>query len=137
MADPGHIEQMILNLAINARDAMPTGGTLSIITSSREVNASEWSLLGAPAGSYICVQFSDNGTGMSADVRDRAFEPFFTTNPEAKGQDSVSQRSTESSCSRVVSSRSIPTRGLERASQSCFRSIPVRSNSVSAVRKST
>jgi len=85
MADPGHIEQMILNLAINARDAMPTGGTLSIITSSREVNASEWSLLGAPAGSYICVQFSDNGTGMSADVRDRAFEPFFTTKPRGEG----------------------------------------------------
>lgn len=85
MADPGHIEQIILNLAINARDAMPLGGTLSIVTSSREVTGAEWSLFGAPAGSYICVQFSDNGSGMSQEVCDRAFEPFFTTKPRGEG----------------------------------------------------
>jgi PAS domain S-box-containing protein len=85
IADPGHIEQIILNLAINARDAMPIGGSLSIVTSSREVTESEWSIFGAPAGSYICVQFSDNGSGMSSEVRDRAFEPFFTTKPRGEG----------------------------------------------------
>jgi PAS domain S-box-containing protein len=85
MADPGHIEQIILNLAINARDAMPMGGTLSIVTSSRVVGESEWSMFGSPSGSYICVQFSDNGSGMSADVCDRAFEPFFTTKPRGEG----------------------------------------------------
>jgi len=85
VADPGHIEQIILNLAINARDAMPFGGTLSIVTSSRDVNKSEWSLFGAPAGPYICVQFSDNGTGMTDEVRERAFEPFFTTKPSGEG----------------------------------------------------
>ncbi len=85
MADPGHIEQIILNLAINARDAMPMGGTLSIVTSSRMVGGSEWSMFGAPSGSYVCVQFSDNGMGMSAEVCDRAFEPFFTTKPRGEG----------------------------------------------------
>ncbi|MGB8196613.1 MAG: response regulator [Acidimicrobiales bacterium] len=85
MADPGHIEQIILNLAINARDAMPLGGTLSIVTSSRHVTESEWPLFGAPSGAYICVQFSDNGTGMSREVCERAFEPFFTTKPRGEG----------------------------------------------------
>ena len=85
MADPGHIEQIILNLAINARDAMPLGGSLAIVTSTRDVTNAEWSLFGAPAGKYICVRFSDNGTGMSAEVRDRAFEPFFTTKPRGEG----------------------------------------------------
>lgn len=85
MADPGHIEQIILNLALNARDAMPLGGTLSIETSSRDVTEMEWMGFGVPAGSYVCVRFSDNGVGMSAEVRDRAFEPFFTTKPRGEG----------------------------------------------------
>jgi PAS domain S-box-containing protein len=85
VADPGHIEQIILNLAINARDAMPTGGTLTIETSSRYITDTEWAMFGAPGGSYICVRISDNGVGMSAEVRDRAFEPFFTTKPRGEG----------------------------------------------------
>jgi PAS domain S-box-containing protein len=85
MADPGHIEQIILNLAINARDAMPLGGTLAIETSSRDITEAEWMGFGVPAGSYVCVRFSDNGVGMSSDVRDRAFEPFFTTKPRGEG----------------------------------------------------
>lgn len=85
MADPGHIEQIILNLAINARDAMPSGGSLTIETSSRKVTIDEWSNFGAPAGDYICLRISDNGAGMSAEVRDRAFEPFFTTKPRGEG----------------------------------------------------
>jgi PAS domain S-box-containing protein len=85
MADPGHIEQIILNLAINARDAMPMGGTLAIETSSHDVTEAEWMRFGVPAGSYVCVRFSDNGAGMSSEVRDRAFEPFFTTKPRGEG----------------------------------------------------
>lgn len=85
VADPGHIEQIILNLAINARDAMPSGGTLSIETSSRHITETEWSIFGAPEGEYICVRISDNGVGMSNEVRDRAFEPFFTTKPRGEG----------------------------------------------------
>ncbi len=85
MADPGHIEQIILNLAINARDAMPLGGTLAIEISSRDVTEAEWLGFGVPAGTYVCVRFSDNGVGMSSEVRDRAFEPFFTTKPRGEG----------------------------------------------------
>jgi PAS domain S-box-containing protein len=85
MADPGHIEQIILNLAINARDAMSSGGALSIQTSSRIITDDEWTVFGVPAGTYVCVRFSDNGSGMSEEVRERAFEPFFTTKPRGEG----------------------------------------------------
>jgi CheY-like chemotaxis protein len=85
VADPGHIEQIILNLAINARDAMPMGGKLSIETSSRDISELEWQSFGAPPGSYVCVRISDNGAGMSSEIRDRAFEPFFTTKPRREG----------------------------------------------------
>jgi PAS domain S-box-containing protein len=85
VADPGHIEQIILNLAINARDAMPQGGKLSIETSARDITELEWEFFGAPAGSYICVRISDNGTGMPPEIVKRAFEPFFTTKPRGEG----------------------------------------------------
>jgi PAS domain S-box-containing protein len=85
MADPGQIEQIILNLAINARDAMPNGGTLSIDTSMREVTLEESSESGIPMGSFVCCRVNDNGVGMSAEVRDRACEPFFTTKPRGEG----------------------------------------------------
>jgi PAS domain S-box-containing protein len=84
-ADPGHIEQIILNLAINARDAMPLGGTLSIETSSRIVAPGDWTVFGVKEGPYICMRISDSGGGMSNEVRDRAFEPFFTTKPRGEG----------------------------------------------------
>jgi CheY-like chemotaxis protein len=85
VADPGHIEQIILNLAINARDAMPLGGKLSIETSARDITELEWEFFGAPAGSYVCVRISDNGIGMSPETLKRAFEPFFTTKPRGEG----------------------------------------------------
>jgi signal transduction histidine kinase/ActR/RegA family two-component response regulator len=85
IADQGHIEQIILNLAINARDAMPMGGTLCIETSSREITSEEWSTFGVAEGLYVCIRISDNGGGMTKEVRDRAFEPFFTTKPRGEG----------------------------------------------------
>jgi PAS domain S-box-containing protein len=85
VADPGQIEQIVLNLAINARDAMPDGGTLSIDTSLREVVDDEVVGTDAPPGSYVCCRVSDNGTGMSTEVRDRAYEPFFTTKTAGEG----------------------------------------------------
>ena len=85
VADPGQIEQIILNLAINARDAMPSGGTLSIDTSVREIVEDEYTSPGIPEGSYVSCRVSDNGIGMSAEVRDRAYEPFFTTKPRGEG----------------------------------------------------
>ena len=84
-ADPGQIEQIILNLAINARDAMPTGGTLAIETTAREIDEVNGPMYGAPSGSYICLRISDNGAGMSEEVRNRAFEPFYTTKPRGEG----------------------------------------------------
>ena len=85
VADPGQIEQIVLNLAINARDAMPAGGTLSIGTSTREITGNESSVTGVPAGLYVCFRVGDTGVGMSSEVRDRAFEPFFTTKPRGEG----------------------------------------------------
>jgi len=85
MADPGQIEQIVLNLAINARDAMPMGGTLSIETTLREVGEDDDLSTQLPSGFFVCCRVSDNGTGMSTEVRDRAFEPFFTTKPRGEG----------------------------------------------------
>jgi hypothetical protein len=85
VADPGQIEQVVLNLAINARDAMPAGGTLSIDTTAREIMEDESSVTGVPAGFYVCFRVGDTGVGMSAEVRDRAFEPFFTSKPRGEG----------------------------------------------------
>jgi PAS domain S-box-containing protein len=85
VADPGQIEQIVLNLAINARDAMPAGGTLSIDTTAVEITGDEGDGDGAPSGLYVCFRVGDTGVGMSKEVRDRAFEPFFTTKPKGEG----------------------------------------------------
>jgi two-component system cell cycle sensor histidine kinase/response regulator CckA len=85
-ADPVHMEQVILNLVVNARDAMPSGGKLIISTghliSPNDIGADE-SLL--RAGSYITLSVSDTGIGMDATTRARVFEPFFTTKELGKG----------------------------------------------------
>ena len=86
LADPGQIEQIVLNLAINARDAMPSGGTLSIDTAAMEILESEASVTGAPPGLYVRFRVSDTGIGMSTEVRDRAFEPFYTTKPRGRAR---------------------------------------------------
>lgn len=85
VADPGQIEQIVLNLAINARDAMPAGGTLSIDTSAVELTGDENPIEVAPAGLYVRFRVGDTGVGMSAEVRERAFEPFYTTKPKGEG----------------------------------------------------
>ena len=85
-ADPGHIEQVIVNLVINARDAMPKGGKLRIETSRLFVDE-EFSRmqLGATLGENIMLTVSDTGTGMTPEVKARMFEPFFTTKETGKG----------------------------------------------------
>ena len=84
-ADPGEIEQALLNLAVNARDAMPRGGTLRIATSTVELAAAGRGRLGAAGGSYVVLAVSDTGTGIDAATLDRVFEPFFTTKSPGKG----------------------------------------------------
>ena len=84
MTDPGQLELAILNLAINARDAMPDGGVLSISTRNVEVDKSDGQE-GLIPGSYVCVSVADTGVGMSEDVRQRAFEPFFSTKLDGRG----------------------------------------------------
>ncbi|BAL87723.1 putative multi-sensor signal transduction histidine kinase [Actinoplanes missouriensis 431] len=85
-ADVGQLEQILLNLVANARDAMPGGGTLSIETSNAELG--EYDVRdGSPlqAGRYVRVRVSDTGSGMPPEVIERAFEPFYTTKPKGSG----------------------------------------------------
>ncbi len=85
--DPNQLENAILNLAVNARDAMPDGGRLTIETANCHLDEHYIELTGAEiaAGQFVMVAVSDSGSGMSADVMNRAFEPFFTTKPAGVG----------------------------------------------------
>ena len=77
MADAGQIEQVVMNLVVNARDAMPLGGKLMLATSNIKAKAQ--------TGRYVCLTVSDTGEGMTDEVRARVFEPFFTTKPQGQG----------------------------------------------------
>ncbi|HYJ10881.1 MAG TPA: ATP-binding protein [Polyangiaceae bacterium] len=86
LADPGQIDQVILNLALNARDAMPRGGQLTIRTSNVELQEPQTGeQSSAPARAYARLSVSDTGVGMSEAVQARIFEPFFTTKAPGKG----------------------------------------------------
>jgi two-component system cell cycle sensor histidine kinase/response regulator CckA len=84
-ADPGQMEQVVLNLAINARDAMPRGGKLIISTSRRRLDGENAIVQGLPDNDYCVISISDNGCGIAPDVLPHIFEPFFTTKAEGEG----------------------------------------------------
>jgi PAS domain S-box-containing protein len=84
--DGQQFEMALMNIAINARDAMPTGGTLHVATRTEELAAGHpWLHPEAPAGAYAVIEISDTGSGIAPDVLEHIFEPFFTTKPTGKG----------------------------------------------------
>ncbi|MEV0900875.1 PAS domain S-box protein [Actinoplanes sp. NPDC049802] len=86
MADPGQMQQVLVNLAVNGRDAMPTGGRLTIDTAPVQVDTDHVAArAGLPPGRYVRLRVSDTGTGMPREVIDKVFEPFFTTKPSGQG----------------------------------------------------
>jgi two-component system cell cycle sensor histidine kinase/response regulator CckA len=85
MVDPGQMERVLLNLALNARDAMPSGGTLTIETDPVEIGASPPPLPEVPNGSYVAVRVRDTGVGMTEELKAQIFEPYFTTKDPGKG----------------------------------------------------
>src|SRR6185503_12306245 len=85
-ADISQFKQVIVNLAVNARDAMPDGGKLTLRTANIEAKDSgSFGTKGMPSGDYVLVEVSDTGTGIPPDIIDKIFEPFFTTKEVGKG----------------------------------------------------
>ncbi|UUL81828.1 PAS domain-containing protein [Sphingomonas qomolangmaensis] len=85
IADPSQLENVILNLAVNARDAMPRGGTLTIATDRAHIGADMAAGYGISPGDYVTIAVADTGEGMAPETAARAFEPFFTTKGVGKG----------------------------------------------------
>lgn len=85
IADANQLENAILNLAINARDAMPDGGLLTVEVGQVTLNVEYAATRDVSPGDYVVIAVSDSGVGMSADVIDKVFEPFFTTKPIGQG----------------------------------------------------
>ena len=84
--DPTQLEQVLMNLCVNARDAMPGGGTLSLRMENRVLDKDHTTAnLEAKPGNYVVISVSDTGTGMAPEIQDRIFEPFFTTKEQGKG----------------------------------------------------
>jgi CheY-like chemotaxis protein len=82
VGDPGQLEQVLVNLAVNARDAMPTGGVLLVETAAVTIDLYN---PGIPAGDYVVLTVSDTGHGMEEEVQRQIFDPFFSTKPAGKG----------------------------------------------------
>ena len=83
--DPGHLEQIIMNLIVNCRDAMPKGGKLKIETKNGYLDEATAKSCNVQPGPRILLNISDTGMGMSEEVKKHLFEPFFTTKPVGKG----------------------------------------------------
>lgn len=86
-ADPNQIHQIIMNLAVNARDAMPAGGTITLSATHRSLSSEQAAALGgeSQAGDFVVLAVRDGGTGIPKEIRAKLFDPFFTTKPPGKG----------------------------------------------------
>jgi hypothetical protein len=84
-ADPGQVEQVLMNLAANARDAMPEGGSLRLATRNEDLRQDGGARPGLRKGRYVVIEVADTGTGMPPEVQARVFEPFYTTKELGKG----------------------------------------------------
>ena len=85
LLDPSQVENALLNLSINARDAMPEGGTVTIATTNTMIDERSAGAFDLDPGDYVKLSVTDTGTGMSAETQARAFDPFFTTKPMGEG----------------------------------------------------
>ena len=83
--DPNQLENALLNLVVNARDAMPDGGRILIETANATLTEARGSIATVPGGDFLVLTVTDDGAGMTPEVMARAFDPFFTTKPEGKG----------------------------------------------------
>ena len=84
-ADAAQLEQAIVNLGVNARDAMPSGGRLAIETANRDLTNAVGEALGVPPGQYVLLAVRDSGVGIEEEIKVRIFDPFFTTKPQGQG----------------------------------------------------
>ena len=83
--DSNQLENALLNIAINARDAMPDGGSLKIVTTNTRLGEKDSTVRDVPPGDYVVIRVRDTGVGMPPDVKARAFDPFYTTKPIGQG----------------------------------------------------
>ena len=84
-ADTSHLEQILMNLVVNARDAMPKGGTIQVVTAIENIAGSDATLLDVTPGSFVRLRVTDDGEGIAPEVIDHVFEPFFTTKAREQG----------------------------------------------------
>ncbi|MEM9114561.1 MAG: ATP-binding protein [Myxococcota bacterium] len=85
LIDPAQLEQVVMNLVLNARDAMPNGGSIHMQSEKIDLNPDEAAVLGMPPGPYLRLLVTDTGTGIPSQHRHQVFDPFFTTKPQGKG----------------------------------------------------